>query len=792
MEFKNNHQISYDKNREIPFLNILTPIRTNSTVKKQPDLSQDDRLLELEQKFEPPFPQEDTGKIIGYSQLSISLEKLIYEKQGILHAGFLIALTIIAVGTIFSFAFAQMMVGPILAMTRTTTEIAKGNLKLRVNKYAKDEIGVLGECFNSMVDSLEKRDTEIQKLNKSLEQKVKERTKKLGILNMQLRQERDKTQSYLDIAGVMIVVLDVNYNIMLINNKGCEILGYEYNEIIGENWLDNFIFPQNRQQQKTIFDGLMAGEIKSFEYNEAVLLTKDGQERIILWHNSLLKDENKKVVAILASGEDITKRKHAEQELKNYRIRLEDLVKKRTVELININKQLLEEINERKKADDALQRKHHIQSALNSMLNISIKPYNLEEMLNKILKHIVSIPWLTLQSRGAIFLVDNTTGKLVMQSYCRLPENLQIMCAQIPFGKCLCGKAAISKKIQFANTLDECHENRKEGELPHGHYCIPIISSDKILGVLNLYVKEGHRRTKDEEEFFMAIGNVLAGIIKRKQAEEGLRKARDELELRVDERTAELKTIHEQLLHIEKLSALGKLAASVAHEFNNPVYGISMVLEELAENKYLDLRDKKSISLAIRECGRISRLINSLQDFYRPSSGLASYVNIHQLIDDILHFCGKKLKISKVKIIKEFTEDMPEIFVVTDQIKQVFLNIITNAEEAMPLVSGCLSIQTRVLKDKIQVIFKDNGRGISKKNMDKIFEPFFTTKGTVKGTGLGLSVSYGIIKGHKGDIFVESNSDAGTTFTIELPIKQSKPQVEQAVAPMYYSMGGGI
>ena len=259
-------------------------------------------------------------------------------------------------------------------------------------------------------------------------------------------------------------------------------------------------------------------------------------------------------------------------------------------------------------------------------------------------------------------------------------------------------------------------------------------------------------------------------IAERRRAENELLKSRQELESRVEERSAQLKAANEQLLHAEKLTALGKLAASIAHEFNNPLFGIKMVLEQLTDNPNLSDIDLKSVALAIKESDRVARLIRNLQDFYQPSSGEIVPLDVHQAIGEVLEMCRKKLTTSGIKVTRDFAEDMPVISAVADQIKQVIMNIVNNAEESMALNGGQLDIQTRVMNDKVQIIFKDTGCGIDKKNMKRIFEPFFTTKKAVKGTGLGLSVSYGIIKKHGGDIFVESEINKGSVFTVELPV----------------------
>jgi len=252
--------------------------------------------------------------------------------------------------------------------------------------------------------------------------------------------------------------------------------------------------------------------------------------------------------------------------------------------------------------------------------------------------------------------------------------------------------------------------------------------------------------------------------------------SKHKLEKVVKERTRELKTSYNQLILAEKLNATGKLAASIAHEFNNPIYGIRNVLERVADRASdgnLDETHKDLVGLAIKECNQVSNLIQKLQDFHRPSSGIATPFNIHDAINDMIRINKKKLKEKKIKLETHYAEEIPPIVAVSDQIKQVILNLIQNAEGASNEEDGNITISTELVGSDVKIHVRDNGCGIPLENIKSIFEPFFTTKtkGTVKGTGLGLSVSYGIIKKHNGDIGIQSQPGKGTTFTITLPTK---------------------
>lgn len=230
----------------------------------------------------------------------------------------------------------------------------------------------------------------------------------------------------------------------------------------------------------------------------------------------------------------------------------------------------------------------------------------------------------------------------------------------------------------------------------------------------------------------------------------------------------EVKLLERQLIQSEKLAASGKLAASVAHEINNPIYGIQGCLDYLRNNLELSEKDRKFVELSYRETERISRLVRQMHDFYHPSEEQMQPVDINELLSDILVLEQLSLKEKNIKLVTFYQRDLPKVMANSDQLKQVFLNLISNAKDAVGR-EGKLTISTYQDNKYVAVSFADTGVGISDENKERVFEAFYTTKREVKGVGLGLSVSYGIIKYHQGEIKVADVLPHGAEFIVRLP-----------------------
>lgn len=342
---------------------------------------------------------------------------------------------------------------------------------------------------------------------------------------------------------------------------------------------------------------------------------------------------------------------------------------------------------------------------------------------------------------GGNFLTDTIKNNNWLQEYIHPDDQSQVMA--------IINEAVIKKNIfEFEHRVF-----REDGTLGWTYSrAVPLLDADgQII------------------EWFGAASDITA----RKKAENALQTLNDELEKRVEQRTLELQETHQQYLHVEKLSAVGKLSASIAHEFNNPLQGLKTILNGLKRRAILDEDDKELLDLAINENERMKNLIISLQDFHRPSAGQKMVIDVHAALDSLLLLYKSDFKRKKISIVRKYAEGFPQIIVIPDQIKQVFLNLLNNATDACLEKGGVITVTTCYDIHKVAIAIEDTGIGFKYDQKSKIFEPFFTTKPKEMGMGLGLSISQDIVQQHQGEIRVESKQGKGSTFTILLPTQHN-------------------
>ena len=272
----------------------------------------------------------------------------------------------------------------------------------------------------------------------------------------------------------------------------------------------------------------------------------------------------------------------------------------------------------------------------------------------------------------------------------------------------------------------------------------------------------------------------IRDITERRLAEEDLRQTNQRLEEALAElqtRTHELASMTQQLWQASKLATMGELAASVAHELNNPLATISLHTEFLIGPLAAEDPNRQSLRVIEQQVERMASLVSNLLLFSRRSHQQISTVNIIEELQNSLEFINYHLRSHNINVVTDFVDDLPSVQADTQQLRQVFLNLLTNASDAMP-EGGTLTIRARheVLEKgspALVVEFSDTGKGVQPQDLPKLWEPFFTTKPEGKGTGLGLPICRRAVEEHGGTIDIESLPGKGTTVRIILPAMET-------------------
>jgi two-component system NtrC family sensor kinase len=313
-----------------------------------------------------------------------------------------------------------------------------------------------------------------------------------------------------------------------------------------------------------------------------------------------------------------------------------------------------------------------------------------------------------------------------------------------------------------------------------------LIKGTKAVSAMNLDQPIGISRRSQELDELVDSFNRMRERLKLAVAE--LNDMQQTLESKVDERTRQLQTAQKKLVQADRLASLGTLAASVAHEINNPISGVlnlSMLLERLmAKGDYPAGREaefRKYLALISAETARVGRIVSDLLAFSRRSKPQRASADLNKLVRTTVGLADHKLKLISAEVVLELQEGLPFVECDASQMQQVILNLVLNGAQAMqPLGGGELTIGTRLLPEgaDVELWVSDTGQGIAPENLSKIFDPFFTTKADGKGVGLGLAVLYGIVKAHDGEVEVTSRKNEGTTFTVTLPLKSRTTTAE--------------
>ena len=363
-----------------------------------------------------------------------------------------------------------------------------------------------------------------------------------------------------------------------------------------------------------------------------------------------------------------------------------------------------------------------------------------------------------------IYLIDQVSGDLVMrQGSGEVGIRLKNMDHRLKAGTGIAGYVACTGQPFITNNVNEVPFYVRNPLLPDtsGELAAPLKVGDRIFGVIDLQNKSPQLFNDNEINMMTVIANQVAVAIER-------------FGIHSDLQTA---LVHEQntrvqLVQSEKLAALGRIVASVAHELNNPLQAIQNALYLIKMSDSLDPQSREDLQVALNEASRMADLISRLRETYRPTVGEEfHYDSLNSVIEEVQKLISTHLRHHNILYKFEPEPNLPLIPIIRDQIKQVILNICLNAVEAMEN-GGTLTLKTDLDdgKDRARLAISDTGPGIPPAILPYIFDPFVTTKS--RGTGLGLAITYDIIRRHNGQVDVDSKVGEGSTFTVLFPLIQ--------------------
>ncbi len=491
----------------------------------------------------------------------------------------------------------------------------------------------------------------------------------------------------------------------------------------------SFVHPEDREKVDAAFAASLEGK-NIFNAIEHRIVTPGGRVKMVEECWRIFKDEKGGLMRAVGTCQDITDRKRSEAERRE---------------------------------------NFEMQGVLNAMLQHSLANIPLREKLKSHLEVLFGLPWLAVQPRGVIFLMNPKGGELSMAAQQGLPPQLLASCSTVPLGHCLCGRAAQTGRIVETSGLCAEHQNTYEGIKPHGHYCVPIAPGVQVLGVLNLYLREGVALSESQRRFIKHATDIMAENIIHEQTEA-------------------------KLLHSQKMDSVGQLAGGVAHDFNNILTAIKCYGEFL--RKDLEPQDPKlqDVKEILTAADRAVALTMQLLAFSRRQIMTPKVTDMNKCVSDMTNML-RRLIGEDLSLETKLAAAPCMVLVDTGQIEQVMANLVVNARDAMP-GGGTIELSTEVLEESeeltkahpelrrgplVCLMVRDTGTGMTAEVKKHIFEPFFTTKEQGKGTGLGLSTVFGIVKQSGGDVEVESAPGKGTQFRIFFPChKAALPEEEAA------------
>lgn len=541
-------------------------------------------------------------------------------------------------------------------------------------------------------------------------------------------------------AANMVVITDTNGIVQWVNPAFTECTGYGYDEVVGSNadMLRSGYHDEEFYQE--LWSTIAAGNVWRGEF---VNKKKDGSIYYDEATITPVKDKDDNIVRYIAIKQDVSERIISEERLRKSKANLANEIKRR----------------ERKAMEDEV---------MATLFQLALTSTPMEEYLIQSIESLAtSVPWSGLMQKGAVFLAEKVGDRQVLKcaATCNLGDEAVIDCAEISFGECLCGRAAQNREIIHASTMGDDHNSFCPEKQQHGHYIVPIMEEDDVLGVLMLYLPEGHESNMHEEVFLARISEVFSMGINRRYSSLMLIKAKEDAEA--------------------GSRAKSSFLAAMSHEIRTPMNGV-LGMSELLINTRLNDEQHEFTETIINSARALLTVINDILDFSKIEAGKLdlspSNFDLERAAHDVTQLMSSQAEMKGLELMFQYEPGCHRHFHAdAGRVRQILMNLVGNALKFTSEGYVLVSITGQKLDEKMMemhISVQDTGIGMEPDVVQEIFKPFSqadaSTTRKYGGTGLGLTISKQLAEMMGGAIGVSSTPDVGSTFWFTLPLPMTE------------------